>query len=119
VTPLANINDPASIERIYPFERFRQDANRNSLPNTLVLHGLTVVSPPGPDGSFHLQHAERQSGERDRSQDAVFLPATGGSGDLESEKANYAAFILRVIAAAPAVQAVQPADERLTGFHGG
>lgn len=119
MTPVASVNDPGSLERIYPFEQFRRDANRNALPNSLVLHGITVVSPPGPDGSFHLQLAERQSGERDRSHDAVFLPATGCSGDLQADKAGYAAFIARVIEAARTVQPVQPADERLTGFHGG
>ena len=119
MTPIANINDQASLERIYPLDRYRQDANRNSLPNTLVLHGLTIVSPPGPDGEFGVRPAERQSGERDRTNDAVFLPATGCSGDAEADKADYAAFLMRVIAAARTVQPVQPADERLTGFHGG
>jgi hypothetical protein len=119
VSPVANINDRSSVERVYPFERFRQDANRNSLPNTLVLHGLTIVSPPGPDGGFHLHPAERQSGERDTSRDVVFLPATGCSGDLAADQADYAAFITRAIEAAPSVKPVRPADERLAGFHGG
>ncbi|NNM72018.1 hypothetical protein [Enterovirga aerilata] len=121
MTPIANVNDRASIERIYPLDRFRQDANRNSIPNSRVVYGLTVVSPPDENGAFHLQQAERQSGERDRDPVgyAVFLPATGCSGDLEADKADYAAFIGRVIEAARRVREVEPADDRLSGFHGG
>ena len=121
MTPIANINDRSSIERIYPLDRFREDANRNTIPNSQVLHGLTIVSPPDENGAFHLHQAERQSGERERGSGdySAFLPATGGAGDLESDKADYAAFIERVVAAASQIREVQPADERLRGFHGG
>ena len=121
MTPVANINDRSSIERIYPLDRFRQDANRNSIPNSRVLHGLTIVSPADESGAFHLQHAERQSGERGHESGgySAFLAANGCAGDLESDKADYAAFIERVVAAAGQVREVEPADERLRGFHGG
>ena len=119
MTPTANIGDRASIESAYPLDRFRQDANRNSIPNSAILHGLTIVSPPDESGTFHLQHAERQAGERDLSGYAIFLPPTGCVGDPEADRAEYETFIDRVIEAAPHVRAVQPADGRLRGFHGG
>jgi hypothetical protein len=119
VTPVANIDDRDSIERAYTLERFRQDANRNSIQNSAVLHGLTLVSPPDANGAFHLQHAERQTGERDLTGYAIFLPATGCAGDRLADEAEYNTFIDRVIEAARRVREVQPADERLRGFHGG
>jgi predicted TIM-barrel fold metal-dependent hydrolase len=119
MTPVANIDDRSSIERAYTLEQFRQDANRNSIQNSVVLHGLTLVSPPDESGAFHLQHAERQAGERDLTGYAIFLPATGCGGDLDADRAEYATFIDRVIEAARKVREVQPADERLRGFHGG
>ena len=99
MTPAANINDRESIERVYPLDRFRQDANRNAIPNSRVLYGLTVVSRADASGSFHLQQAERQAGERDRSPNgySAFLAATGCGGDLEADRADYAGFIDRVI----------------------
>ncbi len=121
MTPTANVNDPSSIEQVYPLDRFRQDANRNSIPNGSILYGLTVLSPPDESGAFHLQQAERQSGERDRPVGgyAKFLPATGCAGDLEADKADYASFLARVTETARQLREVQPADGRLHGFRGG
>jgi hypothetical protein len=122
MSAVANINDPSSIERIYPLDRFRQDANRNSIPNSQVVHGLTVVSPADASGAFGLTEAERHTGERAAPSGgySAFLPAMGpGGGDIEADKAAYAGFIERVIEAARQVREVEPADERLHGFHGG
>jgi hypothetical protein len=119
VTPVANINDRASIESVYPLERFRADANRNSIQNAAILHGVTVLSTPDASGAFHLEHAERQSGERDVTGDSIFVAAMGGAGDLESDRADYTAFIDRVVQAAHAVRKQGANDGRLAGFHGG
>jgi hypothetical protein len=117
MTASTNIDDRASIERAYPLDRFREDANRNSIPNAPVLHGLTIVSPPDAGGAFQLRHAERQSGERDGDGYAAFVPAMGHAGD--GDEAAYASFIDRVIEAARSLREVEPADGRLRGFHGG
>jgi hypothetical protein len=119
MTPAANTNDRASIERVYPLERFREDANRNSVPNAAVLHGITVLSRPDATGAFHLEQAERQSGERDLTGDSIFLPALGGAGDLGADQADYAGFIDRIIEAAGAVRKQGANHGRLAGFHGG
>jgi hypothetical protein len=121
MSSVANINDRSTIERVYPFDRYRQDANRNTIPNAQILHGVTVASPPDESGAFHLHEAERQSGELEAVAGgyAFFLPPMGGAGDLEADKADYAGFIDRIVETARQVRKVQPADERLHGFHGG
>jgi hypothetical protein len=121
MSSVANINDRSTIERVYPFDRYRQDANRNTIPNAQILHGVTVASPPDESGAFHLHEAERQSGELEAIAGgyAFFLPPMGGAGDLEADKADYAGFIDRIVETARQVRKVQPADERLHGFHGG
>lgn len=121
MSSVANINDRSTIERVYPFARYRQDANRNTIPNAQILHGVTVASPPDESGAFHLHEAERQSGELEAIAGgyAFFLPPMGGAGDLEADKADYAGFIDRIVETARQVRKVQPADERLHGFHGG
>jgi len=136
-----NINERASIEEVYPYERFEQDAGRNSIGNASVLHGLKIMSQPDADGTFELTTAKHQVGERNPEGDTVFLPPylmrdsapDGGnayagqqeSGDVLAEaarnRADYASYIDRVLAQARVAHFKAPIgnDPRLAGFHGG
>lgn len=139
---LADVNDPASVERIYPREAFKRDAGLNSIGNTPVLHGLRIMSQPGPDGRFELAPGNRQTGERDPEGDTAFLAPFlrpreasaqderpyggpgergGAPGETGREEDDYAAFVARVIETARRIRFKPPIgrDGRLQGFHGG
>ncbi|HEY0571920.1 MAG TPA: hypothetical protein VGD16_10355 [Enterovirga sp.] len=138
----ADVNDPASVERIYPPEAFKRDAGLNSVGNTPVLHGLRIMSEPGPDGRFELVRGNRQTGERDPEGDTAFLAPFTGAGEATAqgqspyggpeehgdapgragrEGDEYAAFIARIIETARKIRFKPPIgrDVRLQGFHGG
>lgn len=139
----ANVNDPASVERIYPVDDFKREAGMNSVGKASVLHGVRIVSEPGPDGTFDLVRAKQQTGERDPEGDSAFLPpflrqdaaaltqgnnAYAGAqeegdalGKTERKDEDYAAFVARVIEIARQIRFKQPIgeDARLRGFHGG
>jgi hypothetical protein len=118
--PMANINDRASIERIYPRDAFHRDANFNSLQNTPILHGVTVLSAADETGAFELARHERQTGERDVTQDAKFLPATPTEQSVGHEDEAYASFLARIVdVARSGVRPHQGGESRLHGFHGG
>src|SRR3712207_4919120 len=69
----ANVNDRASIERLYPREAFEADAARNALPKADVLHGVRIASEAAEDGAFDLKRASQQVGENDPLGDTLFL----------------------------------------------
>ncbi|WP_375460512.1 hypothetical protein [uncultured Enterovirga sp.] len=119
----ANLNDRASLEQLYPRDKFRQDAGQNSVGKASVLHGLRIMSQPDETGSFELVVAKRQVGERDPEGDTVFLPAflKSESGGTEEQQADYGNYLDRVLEAARAVdfKSAIGDDARLAGFHGG
>jgi hypothetical protein len=139
---LADINDPGSVERIYPPEAFNRDAGLNSIGNTPVLHGLRIMSQPGPDGRFELAPGNRQTGERDPEGDTAFLAPFLGTGEAAAQGESpfggpeergdapgstgrthddYVAFVARVIETARKIRFKPPTgrDGLLKGFHGG
>jgi hypothetical protein len=139
----ANINDRASVERLYPREDFERDAGENARAKATVQRGILIVSAVAADGRFGAERASRHVGEEDPEGDTIFLApfstqasaplhegnAYGGpveTGDaLESaswKAEDYRAFIDRIVEAARAAtfkSAVGRHDERLKGFHGG
>lgn len=139
----ANVNDRASIERIYPREAFEQDAAKNSRGKALVLEGVLIASQPGENGEFELVRKRRQVGENDPEGDTLFVApylgqdygalaqtaaygAAEEKGDavakVEQSSREYAAFIDRIVATAKAAHFKEPIgrhEERLKGFHGG
>jgi len=139
---LADVNDPGSVERIYPPEAFKRDAGLNSIGNTPVLHGVRIMSQPGPDGRFELAPGKRQTGERDPEGDTAFLAPFIGAGEASAQGSSpyggpeergdapgetgrdhddYIAFVARVIETARTIRFKPPIgrDPRLQGFHGG
>jgi hypothetical protein len=139
----ANVNDRASVERLYPRAEFERDAAANSDAKATVLRGLRIVTRPDGNGNFTAERTSRHVGERDPEGDTVFLApyfgrayaplqqseAYGGaeeSADAAATAANkaddYDAFIDRMIAAARSADFKPPigrAEERLRGFRGG
>jgi hypothetical protein len=139
---IADVNDPATIQRIYPPDAFKRDAGLNSIGNTPVLHGLRIMSQPDANGRFELAPGNKQTGERDPEGDTAFLaPFMGASeasaqgqsayggpeergdapGETGREGGDYAAFITRVVETARKARFKPPIgrDPRLQGFHGG
>ena len=139
----ANVNDRASVERLYPREDFERDAGENARAKATVRRGILIVSAVATDGRFGVERASRHVGEEDPEGDTVFLApfptqasvplqqgaAYGGpveAGDaLEStsrKAEDYRAFIDRLLEAAKAAKfksSIGRNDERLKGFHGG
>ena len=139
----ANVNDRASIERIYPRDAFDTDAAKNSRGKALVLEGVLIASQPAENGEFELVRKRRHMGENDPEGDTLFVapyrgeedgalqqtPGYGaleGTGDavakVEQGGREYEAFIDRIIATAKAAHFKEPIgrhEERLKGFHGG
>jgi len=141
--PHANINDRASLERLYPQDDFERDAGENSDAKATSHRGLRILSAVGPDGAFSAERGLRHVGEADPESDTVFVApflaqsyaplqqtdiyggpaATGDPGQRGQDKADdYQTFIDRIIAAAKAAEfkpAVGRHEDRLRGFHGG
>jgi hypothetical protein len=139
---IANLNDRATIERIYPREAFEADAANNSRGKALVLEGLLIASQPSPSGEFQLIRKRHHIGENDPEGDTLFLapylgedyaalhesPDYGGPeekpGGLGAVKRgpDYEAFIERIVETARTAKFKSPIgnkEERLRGFHGG
>lgn len=139
--PEANIDDRASIERLYPRDDFERDAGENALAKATVHRGLRIVSPVGRDGRFTAERASRHVGEENPEGDVVFLapflaeaslnqsgsyggPVEAGDAlDATSHKADdYQNFIDRILKAAKSAEfksAIGFKEDRLRGFHGG
>jgi hypothetical protein len=140
--PEANINDRATIERLYPREDFERDAAANADAKATVHRGLKIVSAVDGDGRFSAERGSRHVGESDPEGDTVFVspfledvaPLRGtdayggpteataapmGSGQRDK---NYRVFIDRIIETARAADFkpdVGRHEDRLRGFHGG
>ena len=133
-----DLDDRASLERLYPLDAFEHDGAQNSLANAAVRHGLRIMSGPDSAGHVAVTRARQQVAERDPEGDTIFLApqaATEGAGDGsrgvapgQAETAPsgpdphaYRAFIDGVIATARSAKFKTPLgrDERLRGFHGG
>jgi hypothetical protein len=141
--PEANVNDRASIERLYPREDFERDAGENARAKATVHRGLRIVSPVDAAGRFSAERASRHVGEDDPEADTVFVApflaeaqaplqqgdAYGGPveavgpQDIDAQKTDdYRAFIDRIVESAKAAEFKSPIgrhEERLRGFHGG
>ena len=139
----ANVNDRASIERLYPREAFEADAARNALPKADVLHGVRIASEIAADGAFALQRTSQQVGENDPLGDTLFLaPFLGGAEGTLRQKPDYGgaeespgalaktadkgpdydAFVDRIVETARRAAFKDPIgrhEPRLRGFHGG
>jgi hypothetical protein len=137
----ANVNDRESIARVYPREAYEEDAGRNALAKTPVLHGVRILSQPDEAGSFRLARAHHQVAERDPEGDTVFLapylgdeldalqrnPTYGGPEEKDGlsvvdPRGDYEAFLDRIVEAARSARFKGPigkGEERLRGFHGG
>ncbi len=134
----ANLNDRASIEKIYPEAQWEKDAARNTQGSAAVIRGVKILSEPGDDGSFELKPMAQHVGEGDPESDVIFLPAFeadaaaasdgstyGGSAaptaDHDTAR-EYARFIDSIIEAARTADfkpAIGKGDERIKGFRGG
>jgi len=141
--PEANVNDRASVERLYPREEFERDAGENARAKATVQRGILIVSAVAADGRFGVERASRHVGEEDPEGDTVFLAPfptqasaplqqgdayggpveTGDAVESASRKAeDYRVFIDRLVEAARTARfkpAVGRNDDRLKGFHGG
>lgn len=128
----ANVNDRASVERIYPRAVFERDANANMRAKASVLCGVHITSTPDASGAFELARAARHAGEQDSGDAAIFLcpfaqetghgrdyPATATPPAGDGERAPYDAFIDKIIATARHAQlppATGRGDVRLKGL---
>ena len=139
----ANVNDRASIERLYPRDTFEADAARNALPKADVLHGVRIASEVSESGEFAFQRTSRQVGESDPLGDTLFLApfpteaqgalkqtsAYGGAEESPGALAKagakrpaYDIFIDRIVETARHAAFKDPIgrhEPRLRGFHGG
>ena len=134
--PEANVNDRASLERLYPPEAFAEDVGANAIPNAQVLRGLRIETRPDPSGRFRLARAARHVGEDNDLGEALFLApfmtrtadtlVDSGVASGMAEKGgplgktvDYAGFLDRVIAAArsaPSGASPGPGEARLQGL---
>jgi hypothetical protein len=118
-----NINDRATIERIYPRAVFQQEANANARANASVLCGVRIASAADDRGAFDLARASRHAGESDQSDGAIFLspapqPAAPGAPSPAWDDA-YARFIDKIIDTATRAEFARspgPGDARLRGL---
>lgn len=136
----ANIDDPASVERIYSRADFERDSRLNAQDKTAIRHGITILSQPDTAGDFSLVRASRHVGEEAESTHSLFLypelkPSeygaliqddTGYGGpverhDVPEDPADpYRSFVEDVVQAARSAHFPPEAPpELLKGFHGG
>jgi hypothetical protein len=135
----ANVNDPKSLEAIYPRDAFEREARLNAQDKTTVHHGLKILSAPDENGNFSLTRANQHVGETQAASHSLFLcpllPASEQDEFIQSEGYGgpverrdppqdrgdpYRSFLEEVIRAAKSAD-FPPTDgaERLKGFHGG
>ncbi len=57
MNPNADLNDRATVERIYPFDAFEADAGANSMGKAAVRHGLRIETVPDASGAFRVARA--------------------------------------------------------------
>jgi hypothetical protein len=129
----ANIDDRASIARLYPFAAFLGEANANMRARASIWRGVEIIAGPDDEGWFPMTRASRHAGERELPGGAVFLcpfaqatghapdyPApTAGEGAADWRTTAYDAFIDKIIAAArpmPPEPAPGAGDIRLKGL---
>src|SRR5689334_5585863 len=139
----ANVNNRASVERLYPRSDFEREAAENSEAKATVHRGLRIVSAVDAKGTFSAERASRHVGENDPEADTVFVApflregyaalqqttVYGGAAEqgdavarTEAQRDEYGVFIDRIIASAKSVHfkpAVGRGEDRLKGFHGG
>ena len=129
----ANINDRASIARLYPFAAFLGEANANVRARASIWRGVEIIAGADAEGWFAMTRASRHAGEREVAGGARFLcpfaqatghapdypaPAAGGGGG-DGRTADYDTFIDKIIAAAramPPEPAPGAGDIRLRGL---
>ena len=128
-----NINDRASIARLYPFAAFLAEANANVRARASMWRGVEIIAGPDAEGWFPMTRASRHAGEREVAGGARFLcpfaEATGhapdcfapaaGAGGADGRTTAYDAFIDKIIAAAramPPEPAPGAGDIRLKGL---
>jgi hypothetical protein len=90
----ANINDPGSIERVYPADAFERDSAENDLPGSEMLKGVRVLSVPDAHGDFELSPATKHVAEAGDS--AFLVPYRSSQPD---PKSAYRRFLAEIIAA--------------------
>ncbi|HEY1797713.1 MAG TPA: hypothetical protein VGG57_16495 [Stellaceae bacterium] len=59
---LVNVHDRSTLERAYPADDFRRDAQRNETTDA-VRHGVRIGRAPDRDGWFEVERAARHAGE--------------------------------------------------------
>ena len=118
----ANINDRASIERIYPPDTFAVDAAENQKqPANELIKGVRIASPPDENGAFELGPAAQHVGEDPGTAFlAPYRPAGTEAGASSHPHAGYDEFVDRIIEAAreladTAQASPGPGDPRLQG----
>ncbi len=129
----ANVNDRASIARLYPFAAFLGEANANVRARASIWRGVEITAGADAEGWFPMTRASRHAGEREVAGGARFLcpfaqgtghapdypaPAVDGGG-ADGRIAAYETFIDRIIAAAramPPEPAPGAGDIRLKGL---
>jgi hypothetical protein len=140
--PEANVNDPVTVEGLYPRDAFQRDARSNSDAKATVHHGVLILSGVDSAGTFRAERASRQVGESDPEGDTVFVApflaelapvgesgtygAPGASGEAAANSTDaagdYRAFIVRILETARSAEFKPPIgrnEGRLQGFHGG
>src|SRR5690242_21837997 len=107
----ANVNDRASIARLYPFAAFLGEANANVRARASIWRGVEIIGGADAEGWFSMTRASRHAGERDVAGGARFLcpfaqgtahapdcpaPAAAGGG-ADGRAVAYEAFIDEII----------------------
>lgn len=134
----ANLNDRASVEKIYPEALWERDAARNTQGSASIIYGVKILSEPDADGSFELLPMARQVAECDPESDVIFMPAFeadaadavpgatyGGSvapttdHDTASEYAGFIDSVIETARKSDFKPAIGKGDERIKGFRGG
>jgi hypothetical protein len=140
--PIADINDPSSLEQAYPLESFEHDAAQNARADAAELHGVRITSAVDPRGRVEIAPAKRSVAASSPDEDALFLaphrsneatavsearPGYGGPQAVEaprpaSARRDYEAFLARLVEAARSARLPSPIglhEDRLKGFRGG
>jgi hypothetical protein len=134
-----NINDPESLKALYPLSAFEEDAARNAVADTQVVHGIRIESGPDAEGWFRCVRAQRHVGEQTHAAGLPFVApnephiaanlvgaepdaAPSAADARRTRQEEYDSFIDRVAETARTSAFQEPigeGEERLKGFHGG